>query len=310
MKLKRLGAAIMAAAMTIGASGISTFAATDTVANGSYTGVATMYQQANPTATSMCNLFFCNYAGVTVTDDATEITLRVISPVSMGTTVYDPTLTDVTLTYNDVAYTAVSEDVSYEDTIVATQDFAIVGITAGESYTYQEMVFELPADAVDALDDGIAVSAYVNAVMASTQNFILKVTDMTLNNVDSSKSMEITASIEPEAVEPSYTVVVPESIALGTLSAETDNSQAYTVKVATYNLAGTISVTAPETGSLTSGENTLAFANSFGTQSVTDVDSTGVELSGNISVTAADVAAAASGNYTGTTTFAISYAAS
>lgn len=38
-------------------------------------------------------------------------------------------------------------------------------------------------------------------------------------------------------------------------------------------------------------------------------DTEGTELTGEIRVTAANVKAAAAGNYTGTTTFAISYAA-
>ena len=95
---------------------------------------------------------------------------------------------------------------------------------------------------------------------------------------------------------------------MGTLSTEEDNTQAYKVLVKASDLDGTLSVTAPETGNLNSDKNALAFANSFGTKNVT-ADTEGTELTGEIRVTAANVKAAAAGNYTGTTTFAISYAA-
>ena len=87
-----------------------------------------------------------------------------------------------------------------------------------------------------------------------------------------------------------------------------DNSLTYTVDVEASNLNGNLSVSAPGTGNLTSGDNTLAFANSFGTQNVT-ADTENGQLSGAISVSASDVAKAAAGNYTGTTTFSITYAA-
>ena len=116
------------------------------------------------------------------------------------------------------------------------------------------------------------------------------------------QAMQLTAEIAAPA--PTYKVTIPESVAMGTLSAETDNETAYTVAVTAENLgSGRVEVSAPEAGELHSSEHALAYTNHFGTQA------TGVskELQGSFTVTAADVAAAAAGNYTGTADFAIRY---
>ena len=83
----------------------------------------------------------------------------------------------------------------------------------------------------------------------------------------------------------------------------------YTVDVTASDLnGGTLTVTAPDAGELTDAEgNKLAFANDFGTKTANE-SADAQELSGSISITAEAVAAAAAGNYTGTTTFSISYA--
>lgn len=149
--------------------------------------------------------------------------------------------------------------------------------------------------------------------MNSTQNFFIQVTNIQsvggeTEPAEETQDMQISADVEEVVSAPTYTVTVPGSVELGTLSTEEDNSSPYTVDVAASNLNGTLSVSAPETGNLTSGDNTLAFANSFGTQNVT-ADTENGKLSGAISVSASDVAAAAAGNYTGTTTFSITYSA-
>src|SRR5699024_5664767 len=108
--------------------------------------------------------------------------------------------------------------------------------------------------------------------------------------------------------EPEYTVTVPETVSMGTLSADKDTAMEYSLNVDATNLNGTLTISAPAAGSLTNGDNTLAFANSFGSQSVTE-DVADKTLSGKLTVSGADVAKAAAGNYTRTTTFMISYAA-
>ena len=192
---------------------------------------------------------------------------------------------------------------------------SLFGITEGESYPTQVLTVDLPRDAVDDLEAGtVSASAYVNSVMNSTQSFFIQVTD--LQSVGGTpqepsadtKDMQITANVEESVSAPSYTVTVPSSVELGTLSTEEDNAMPYVVDVTASDLNGEIAVTAPETGSLTSDGNTLAFSNSFKTQTV-NADTAGTKLSGTISIGKDAVAAAKAGNYTGTTTFTITYKA-
>lgn len=74
------------------------------------------------------------------------------------------------------------------------------------------------------------------------------------------------------------------------------------------DLNGKLTIQAPTFGKLTSEENELVFTNTFGTQ-VVDADTEGTTLNGTLGVAATAVKAAVAGNYTGTTTFTISYAA-
>ena len=191
---------------------------------------------------------------------------------------------------------------------------SLFGITEGESYPTQVLTVDLPRDAVDDLEAGtVSASAYVNSVMNSTQNFFIQVTDLQSvgggEDTDAdTQDMQISADVEETVSAPSYTVTVPSAVSLGTLSAEKNNAMVYAVDVKAESLDGILSVTAPDTGSLTSDGNTLNFDNSFGTQTV-NADTAGTKLSGTISISAEAVEAAAAGNYTGTTTFSITYAA-
>ena len=179
------------------------------------------------------------------------------------------------------------------------------GINAGDELTTQAVTVSLPRTAVDSFAEGITTSAFVNVVMNATQNFVVKVTDMkTAGTPEDSSSQTAEVTAEVAAAGPSYTVDIPASIAMGTLSAEKDNTYDYEVKVTADSLgSGKVEVTTAATGELRSGENILAFANSFGTQSVVSTDT----LTGTITVKAADVQNAASGNYTGTANFTINY---
>ena len=85
----------------------------------------------------------------------------------------------------------------------------------------------------------------------------------------SSESMKISADIVQEDQKPSYMVVVPSSVALGSLSTQTDTVQNYEVRIKTTDAKGTIEVSAPESGVLHNQENTLEFTNNFGKQQIT-----------------------------------------
>ena len=311
MRLNKIVSGAAAAAMLGTMMCTTAFAADYT--DGNYTGEIHCLNANGTGAASMCDPIFVHEAELALTADNAELTFYVAYPIpsfpDLGT---DGTILDVVLTVDGTGYTAES-DITTKPEKVFDTTATLFGITEGESYPTQVLTVDLPRDAVDDLEAGtVSASAYVNSVMNSTQNFFIQVTNIQSVGGETepadTEDMQITADVQEVVSEPTYTVNVPESIELGTLSTEEDNSSHYTVDVAASNLNGTLSVSAPETGNLTSGDNTLAFANSFGTQNVT-ADTENSKLSGAISVSASDVAAAAAGNYTGTTTFSITYSA-
>ena len=312
MRLNKIVSGAAAAAMLGTMMCTTAFAADYT--DGNYTGEIHFLNANGTGADSMCDPIFVHEAELALTADNAELTFYVAYPIpsfpDLGT---DGTILDVVLTVDGTEYTAES-DITTKPEKVFDTTAGLFGITEGESYPTQVLTVDLPRDAVDDLEAGtVSASAYVNSVMNSTQNFFIQVTNIQsvggeTEPAEETQDMEITANVEEVVSAPDYTITVPSTVALGTLSTEEDNSLPYTVDVAASNLNGTLSVSAPETGNLTSGDNTLAFANSFGTQNVT-ADTENGKLSGAISVSASDVAAAAAGNYTGTTTFSITYVA-
>ena len=319
MRLNKIVSGAAVAAMLGTMMCTTAFAADYT--DGNYTGEIHFLNANGSGAASMCDPIFVHEAELALTADNAELTFYVAYPIpafpAMGT---DGTILDVVLTVNDTEYTAESDITTKPEKVFDTTS-SLFGITEGESYPTQVLTVDLPRDAVDDLEAGtVAASAYVNSVMNSTQNFFVQVTDLQSVGgetedpdqpevpAEDTQDMQISADVEEAVSAPSYTVTVPSSVKMGTLSTEADNSLTYTVDVEASNLNGNLSVSAPGTGNLTSGDNTLAFANSFGTQNVT-ADTENGQLSGAISVSASDVAAAAAGNYTGTTTFSITYAA-
>ena len=319
MRLNKIVSGAAAAAMLGTMMCTTAFAADYT--DGNYTGEIHFLNANGSGNYSMCDPIFVHEAELALTADNAELTFYVAYPIpsfpDLGT---DGTILDVVLTVDGTGYTAES-DITTKPEKVFDTTVGLFGITEGESYPTQVLTVDLPRDAVDDLEAGtVSTSAYVNSVMNSTQNFFIQVTniqsvggeteepDQPEVPAEETQDMEITANVEEVVSAPDYTITVPSTVALGTLKTEEDNSLPYTVDVVASNLNGTLSVSAPETGNLTNGDNTLAFSNSFGTKTVTE-DTAGTELSGAISVSASDVAAAAAGNYTGTTTFSITYAA-
>ena len=313
MKFKKvLSGTVTAAMMGVLMCGTA-FAEAPALENGSYTGTIHFYNGSKPDSVSMCDPIFVHEAEVELTDDAAELTFYVAYPVpnysTMGT---DGTIKDVVMTIGENEYTGES-DITTKP--VKTFDTAgpVFGINAGDELSTQVITVELPRDAVDEFEAGIETSAFVNVVMNATQEFYVKVTELQSNSSEDTKTetqdMQVTANVAEEISAPSYNVTVPASVTLGTLKTDADNELGYKVNVKASDLnGGTLTVKAPETGSLTSGEATLAFTNSFAEQTVTG-DTDGTELTGTIGVTAAAVDAAAAGNYTGTTTFSFFYTA-
>lgn len=319
MKIKKIAAFALSAVMALNmcATVFAAEAEPTTQANGDYTGTIHFHNASNPANYSMCDSIFAHAADVTLTDTNAEVTFYVAYPIpafsDQGT---DGTIKDVTMTVEGQTYTGRS-DINTKAKKTFDTAGALFGINAGDELATQAVTVDLPRSAVDSFDDGIDTSAYVNVFMNATQDFVVKITDLkakettgndNTEDTENEKSMEITAEVAQPVSEPSYTVTVPASAALGTLSADEDTSVKYDVTVKASDLNGTLSVTAPETGKLTSDGNELTFTNSFGTKTVT-ADTEETTLNGTLKVAAADVKAAAAGNYTGTTTFTIFYTA-
>ena len=304
MGLKKLLSGALAAAMMTTMMCGTAFAAEP--ANGDYTGEIHFLNANGSGNKSMCDPIFVHEADLTLTDTEAELTFYVAYPIpafpDQGT---DGTVLDVVFTVDGTEYEAES-DITTKPEKEFDTTAALFGVSAGDVLPTQVLTVTLPRDAVDDLEAGtVSASAYVNVVMNSTQNFFVQVTDLqsaggTQTPDEDTQDMQITADVEETVSAPSYTVTVPSSVAMGTLSAEKNNAMVYAVDVKASDLNGTLSVTAPGEGSLTSGDNS--------TQTVND-DTAGTKLSGKISVSAEDVKAAAAGNYTGTTTFSITYAA-
>lgn len=311
---KVLSGAVAAAMMTTMMCGTALAAEP---ADGSYTGEIHFLNANGSGNNSMCDPIFVHEADVELTADSAELTFYVAYPIpSFSDQGADGTIKDVVFTVDGTEYAAES-DITTKPEKEFDTDAALFGISAGDSLPTQVLTVELPRDVLDDLEAGtVSASAYVNVFMNSTQNFFVKVTDLQSTGgtqepggeTQNTQDMQITADVEEAVSEPEYTVTVPSSVAMGTLSAEKNSELGYAVKVEAENLDGTLTISAPESGNLTSSDNKLAFANNFGSQTVT-ADTAGTELSGKLTVTAEDVAAAAAGNYTGTTTFTISYAA-
>ncbi len=305
--LKRITAGIMTLAMVASMGAVSAFAA-GPYSDANYNGKVTFLHETNE-QNSMCNVLFDHDADIVVKGENAEVKVYAAFPVpAFGDVAPDGTLKDMVMTLDGVQYKAAS-DITSKPVREMDETNAGFGVEAGKAIPTQVMTFNIPTAKLDSLaTEPAAATAFVNAVMKTTVNFRIKLTDIKAAAAPveptetTSKSMNVTADVAAPAA--SYTVTIPESVSMGTLSAEKDNTVAYEVGVTAENMGnGYVQVSTDAAGELVSGENKLAFANDFGTQKA----SNSTTLKGNFTVAANDVKTAAAGNYTGTANFSISY---
>ena len=141
----------------------------------------------------------------------------------------------------------------------------------------------------------------------SVKTFVTVFWDTLTTGTTEERSTKITADIDEKPTSPDYVVVIPDDIAMGSLSKEKDNIMDYEVQVDTKGKTGVITVTSDEGGFLYSGKNKLPFTNIFGTQTADSAASKTAVFPGQIVIYGKDAAAAKPGNYTGTVTFKIYY---
>ncbi len=305
---KRMLSTALALVMAVGFSAIGASAADRT--DGDYTGKVTMLHETQ-SQNSMCNVLFDHDVDIAIKGENAEVRLYAAYPVpTFPDQGKDGTLTNATMTLDGTVYNAVS-DIASKPVRTMDETNVAFGVEAGKALSTQVLTFTIPAAKLDSLATApAAATAHVNVVMNADVNFRIQLNDIQAagNPVEppatetTEQNMQITADIA--APQATYTVTIPETVAMGTLSAENDNTTAYKVEVTAENLGkGYVEVSAPAAGALKNGENELAFANSFGAQK-TSVTAT---LNGEFTVAAADVQAAAAGNYTGNANFTIRY---
>lgn len=304
--LKRITSAAMALLMAIGI-GTTAASAAGPYKDGNYTGKV-LFMHESQDKNSMCNSLFDQDADIKVTGENAEIRLYTAYPVpSFSSVGADGTVKDVVLTIDGKNYTAVS-DITTKPVREFDEAGPMFGITPGQSLPTQVLTLTIPADKLDSLANATPAKAFVNVVMMSNVNFRFKLSNITavqpepVPDETKTQGMQITAAVA--APTATYAVTIPETVTLGTLSSDKDNVVDYKVEITAENMgAGYVEVSAPSSGVLKNADNELAYTNSFGTQKTS---STGT-LNGQFTVSAAGVASAAAGNYTGSATFTISY---
>ncbi len=320
MKFKKIMSTVLATAMVFGMSVIPA-SATETsfvpTEDGTYTSTkVTAYQYYSPTSLSMCNGAFSAEVDLTIDGEWADLTLYVCNP-TPGTWggLEDGILIDPAITYDDVVYTGELTSIGYENQNAAmklyNQDSAFFGITAGDVLASDVMEFTIPTAA---LASELHVTAHVNLVMDSTQNFWLDIEfvepttnttpDTTPDTVPDVTTQNVDVYATVLSNESTFTVTVPEKIEFKELGTSVDTAVEYAVEVSDFvkgNDNASVQVVS-ESGVLTVGSNTIDFANSFGTQTANE----NATFTGTLTVKAADAAAVPAGDYTGTVTFAIS----
>ncbi len=306
---KQVAAGLLAVALFIGMGNMRALAA-GPYQDGTYTAKITMLKE-DKDKPSMCNALFDQDADVKIQNGNAEVCIYAAFPVpNFSGNNPDGTVKNTVLTLDGVSYTADS-DTTTKPVRTMDEKNLMFGIKAGAQLTTQVLTFTIPAEKLDSLASGTPVSAFVNVLLQTNKNFRLRLDHLQLVEAAkpeevpetvTSQDMQLTASVGAPAA--SYTVTIPETVALGTLSAEKENVTAYTVDVTAENMGtGYVEVSAAASGELHCGENALAFTNSFGTQQTQET----ATLNGEFTVTAAEVKTAAGGNYTGTTDFVIRY---
>ena len=310
MKVKKIISGVISAAMVFCVTAMPTFA-TDmsTLKDGKYTANITMKKD-NEQADSMCASFFAAKADININGDNATITSYVVNPVpafppeSSGN--YKEVLKDVKATVSGTEYVATigSDFVNKE-----FDKTGMSGVKVGETYPCNAISITVPKAALS--QEHIDLVAFVNVVMKTNVDF-----DMVLSNITSTGSTapsveettkDVTVTATVAASKADYNVTIPESISFGELSTKQNTVKNFDVVVNMTggNDGGKVKVIAEGSGNLVSGTEKIAFSNDFGTKEFTGTTT----QSGSLTVLSNDVKNAKPGNYTGTTTFTINYAA-
>lgn len=302
--IKRLSTILFALVVFVSASYQPIHAATkNTVSNGTYMLPISLMNASNINNPSMCNALFYPEMIAEVTGDTTTITLYVLDPIPTFSSAGQP-ITELKLTYSADSSKEYIASIDTTNQVTKTFNTAFMGDIIGD-YPCDVITASIPTQAMlDSSNGVLNVTAFVNAVMNTYVDFFL-VVDTSNLSASATETTTQTTQIVAEVIDdtPDYYVTIPSTISLGTLSKIDDTTVDYEIKVETKNLASSsyLQISAPETGTLQSGSNTIAFNNTLGVRTYT---SSTVDTA-QLSVKAQNVETA--GSYTGTTTFEIMF---
>lgn len=150
-------------------------------------------------STSMCNPLFYEQADLKVNKDNTQLTLYVIDPIPNYTSEGTP-LSNISFFYQGTSYLA-SIDTSGK--VAKSYPAASGFISTAGNYESSKITVTLPTDAIKAsADKALTCSAYVNAVMKTTQTFYVVLTDFTKGTSATASTVTTTASTVKTDVKP------------------------------------------------------------------------------------------------------------
>ena len=299
MKLsKKITSIAIALALILSTSLSSVFAAdyavedTTALENGKYTVSTTAWQGEGGKLPggelSMCDVMFSGENEIEITDSNIIITMYTAKPVpspafsAMGA---DGTIKNMFVVdeseYGEVGspdsipaentkYETSGTDITTLPEKVYVKSQSGFGFIAGNSYTSQIDTITIPKTAVnlEKLGKGIKFGGYVNVAMNRNVLFYLQFTNFvkqdggdTEEPTVETRTSEVTATVL--ANKTTYTVTVPETIALGNLSTSSSTSATYTVEadMVLGNDSLVVVVEAAQNGELTLGESKITFSN-------------------------------------------------
>ncbi len=188
--------------------------------NGKYKYRLSVRKSDDFSSASMCDPLFYNYADVSVTDGSAAVTLYVIDPIPKYPAAENsPPLKDIRLTYSGTSYTA---SMGTEHTARAFEANSTFIGDAG-SYNALPLTFTVPYAAITSSGSKtLLCSAYVNAVMKSTQQFYLVFSD------------GVKGETEPEGTP--ITITATESTAISDAVSTNSVTQSTGVKDGSYQI--------------------------------------------------------------------------
>lgn len=176
---------------------------------------------------SMCNPLFYEQADLKVNKDTTRLTLYVIDPIPNYPSEGTP-LSDVSFLYQGSSYSAA---IDTSDKVAKSYPAASGFIPTAGNYESSKITVTLPTDAIEAsADKALTCSAYVNAVMKTTQTFYVVLTDFTKGTSATASTVTSTAA----AVKPAL-----KTTAVTTPAVQTDTAPVETVAASTSSKSST-----------------------------------------------------------------------